>query len=47
MDAYDEVRGQYLSPQQAEYTVKKYKPHRSVRECITAEDMVEVENRDV
>ena len=44
MDAYDVVRGQRLSPQQAEYSVKKYKSHRSVREYITDADMVAIEN---
>jgi len=46
MDAYDVVRGQRLSPQQAEYSVKKYKSHRSVREHITEADMVAIENLD-
>ncbi len=44
MDAYREIRGTYLSPEQAEYSVKKYKSHRSVREYITDEVCAYVEN---
>jgi hypothetical protein len=41
MDAYNELEGGvYLSPEQAEYSVKKYKSHRSVREHITADDLL-------
>jgi hypothetical protein len=42
MDAYSEIRGVYLSPEQAEYSVKKYKSHRSVRDTITDEDFAKI-----
>jgi hypothetical protein len=42
MDAYREIRGVYLSPEQAEYSVKKYKSHRSVRDNITDEDFAKI-----
>ncbi len=44
MDAYDVVNGQRLSPQQVEYSMKKYKSHRSVRDRLTPQDMVAIEN---
>ena len=43
MDAYrQQVNDEYLSPEHAEYCVKKYKSHRSVREYITADDYTEM-----
>jgi hypothetical protein len=42
MDAYGEHNGVYMSPEQVEYSVKKYKSHRSVREFITDDDFAEI-----